>query len=101
MMDLAKKTGIEINVDLLAKNLSVPVVPIAARKQLGIDDLKQAIANANKVAMQGDSIDVKSIAPQLIESISREMNVDNAYYALQLAHQHETLKFLSTSSQTG
>jgi len=96
MMDLAKKTGIEINVDLLAKNLSVPVVPIAARKQLGIDDLKQAIANANKVAMQGDSIDVKSIAPQLIESISREMNVDNAYYALQLAHQHETLKFLST-----
>ncbi|HWZ34665.1 MAG TPA: FeoB small GTPase domain-containing protein, partial [Mucilaginibacter sp.] len=97
MMDLAKKTGIEINVDLLAKNLSVPVVPIAARKQLGIDDLKQAIANANKIAMQGDSIDVRSIAPQLIDSISREMNVDNPYYALQLAHQHETLTFLSAA----
>lgn len=96
MMDLARKTGIEINVDLLAKNLGVPVVPIAARKQQGIDDLKQAISNANKVAMQDDSIDVRSIAPQLIESISKEMNIDNPYYALQLAHQHETLKFLST-----
>lgn len=95
MMDQAKKTGIEINVDLLAKNLGVPVVPIAARKQIGIENLKQAIANANKVAMQADSIDVKSIAPQLIESISKELQIDNPYYALQLAHQHETLKFLS------
>ncbi|MFD2872829.1 ferrous iron transport protein B [Mucilaginibacter ximonensis] len=95
MMDLAKKTGIEINVDLLAKNLGVPVVPIAARKQIGIDDLKQVIANANKVAMQADSIEVRSIAPQLIESISKELQINNPYYALQLAHQHETLKFLS------
>ena len=95
MMDLAKKSGIAINIDLLAKNLGVPVVPISARRQQGIDDLKQAVANANKVAMQGESIDVRSLAPQLIQSISAEMNIDNPYFALQLAHQHETLKFLS------
>ena len=96
MMDLAKKQGIDINIDLLAKNLGVPVVPIAARRQEGIKELKHAVGNANKVAMQDDSIDIKSIAPQLIESISAELNIDNPYYALQLAHQHETLKFLST-----
>ncbi|WP_214073614.1 ferrous iron transport protein B [Mucilaginibacter sp. dw_454] len=96
MMDLAKKSGIDININLLAQNLGVPVVPIAARKQEGIDELKQAIAIANKVAMQVDSIDVRSIAPQLIESISNELNIGNPYFALQLAHQHETLKFLST-----
>lgn len=97
MMDLAKKSGITINIDLLAKNLGVPVVPIAARRQEGIDDLKQAVANANKIAMQGDSIDIRSLAPQLIDSISAEMQIDNPYFALQLAHQHETLKFLSAA----
>ncbi|MGF7078642.1 ferrous iron transport protein B [Mucilaginibacter sp. UYCu711] len=96
MMDLANKSGIVIDVDLFAKTLGVQVVPIAARKQEGIDELKTAITYANKIALQEDSIDVRSIAPQLIDSISRELNIDNPYFALQLAHQHETLKFLTT-----
>jgi ferrous iron transport protein B len=96
MMDLANKSGITIDIDLFAKTLGVQVVPIAARKQEGIDELKTAVTYANKIALQQDSIDVKSIAPQLIESISRELNIDNPYFALQLAHQHETLKFLTT-----
>ncbi|MES2807383.1 MAG: ferrous iron transport protein B [Bacteroidota bacterium] len=96
MMDLANKSGIVIDIDLFAKKLGVPVVPIAARKLEGIDELKTAITYANKVALQQDSIDVKAIAPQLIESISNELDIDNPYFALQLAHQHETLKFLST-----
>jgi ferrous iron transport protein B len=96
MMDLAKKSGITIDIDLFAKSLGVPVVPISARKVDGIDVLKTAMSYANKVALQEDSIDVRSIAPQLIESISKELNLDNPYFALQLAHQHETLKFLST-----
>jgi ferrous iron transport protein B len=96
MMDLANKSGIVIDVNLFAKTLGVQVVPIAARKQEGIDELKTAITYANKIALQEDSIDVRSIAPQLIESISRELNIDNPYFALQLAHQHETLKFLTT-----
>jgi ferrous iron transport protein B len=96
MMDLAKKSGIDIDIDLFAKTLGVIVVPIAARKQEGIEALKTAVSYANKVALQEESIDVKSIAPQLIESISKEFNIDNPYFALQLAHQHETLKFLST-----
>jgi len=96
MMDLAKKSGINIDVGLFSKNLGIPVVPISARKIEGIDQLKTAISYANKIALQEDSIDVKDIAPQLIESISKELNIDNPYFALQLAHQHETLKFLST-----
>ena len=36
-----------------------------------------------------------AIAPQLIAQISKEIAVDNPYYALQLAHQHETIKFLT------
>ena len=95
MMDLAKKADIDIDVDLFAKKLGVPVVPISARKVDGITPLKDAISFANKIALQEDSIDVASIAPQLVESIGRELNIDNPYLALQLAHQHETLTFLT------
>ncbi|HEY9002504.1 MAG TPA: ferrous iron transport protein B [Mucilaginibacter sp.] len=95
MMDLAKKSGITIDVNAFAQKLGVPVVPISARKIEGIDQLKSAINYANKVALQEDTIDVESLAPQLIAQIGKEIEVENPYYALQLAHQHETLKFLS------
>ncbi len=102
MMDLAKKSGINIDIDLFAKKLGVPVVPISARKTEGIDKLKAAINFANKIALQEESIDVETIAPQLIGQISKEFKLDNPYYALQLAHQHETIKFISpTESERG
>ncbi|MFD2144410.1 ferrous iron transport protein B [Mucilaginibacter antarcticus] len=95
MMDLANKAGIVIDIELFSTKIGVPVVPIAARKVEGINELKTAIAHANKIAMQQDSIDVAAIAPQLIEAITKEFNIDCPYYALQLAHQHETLTFLT------
>lgn len=95
MMDLAKKADININVDLFAKKLGVPVVPISARKVNGIDQLREAISYANRVALQENSIDINTIAPQLVNAISDEMHIDNPYLALQLAHQHENLKFLT------
>lgn len=97
MMDLAKKADIDIDVNLFAKKLGVPVVPISARKNEGIPQLKNAISYANKFALQEDSIDVTTIAPGLVASISRELNIDNPYLALQLAHQHEKLTFLTTA----
>lgn len=95
MMDMAKKADINIDVNAFAEKLGVPVVPISARKTEGIDQLKQAITFANKIALQQDSIDVETIAPQLINRIKQDINIDNTYFALQLAHQHETLTFLT------
>ncbi len=95
MMDLAKKADITIDVDAFAQKLGVPVVPISARKIEGIDKLKAAITFANKIALQEDTIDVEAIAPQLIAQITAEYQVENPYTALQLAHQHETINFLS------
>ena len=97
MMDLANKLGITINIDLFSKKLGVPVIPIAARKGEGITQLKTAIGFANKIALQEDSIDIEAIAPQLIAQISNELELSNPYYALQLAHQHETIKFISSA----
>jgi len=95
MMDMAKKADINIDVNAFAEKLGVPVVPISARKTEGIDQLKQTITFANKIALQQDSIDVETIAPQLINRIKQDINIDNTYFALQLAHQHETLTFLT------
>lgn len=97
MIDVSEKAGIVIDVDLFAKKLGVPVVPVSARKVKGIDKLKNAIAYANKIALQQDTIDVEVIAPQIIAQIKDDLKIDNPYFALQLAHQHETLSFLSTA----
>lgn len=96
MIDVSDKAGIDIDIDLFAKKLGVLVVPVSARKIKGIDQLKNAIAYANKVALQQDTIDVEAIAPQLIGQIKDDLKIDNPYLALQLAHQHETLSYLST-----
>jgi len=96
MIDVSDKAGIDIDIDLFAKKLGVLVVPISARKIKGIDQLKNAIAYTNKIALQQDTIDVEAIAPQIIAQIKETLKIDNPYLALQLAHQHETLSYLST-----
>lgn len=95
MMDQAKRSGIEIDVNLLSKKLGVPVVPISARNFQGIPDLKQAITFAGKIALQPDTIEIETLAPGLVQKISTEMNLAEPYVALQMAHQHEKLAFLS------
>ncbi|AMR30887.1 ferrous iron transporter B [Mucilaginibacter sp. PAMC 26640] len=100
MSDLAKKAGISIDINLLSQKLGVPIIPVSARRLEGIAELKEGISFANKFALQLESIDVKGIAPGLIAAISAELNIDNPYFALQLAHQHETLKFLTPAQSS-
>ena len=95
MMDLARQSGIEISVDELALKLGVQVIPISARRQEGIGRLREAISNTGSVPLQLPSIEVEAIAPQLIQKIQDELKVREPYIALQYAHQHENLSFLS------
>jgi len=46
MMDAAEEGGIEIDVETLADDLKVPVVPLVARKGTGTDALREAIFDA-------------------------------------------------------
>lgn len=95
MMDLASKSNMEIDINELAKRLNVQVVPLAARKSQGIESLKNAIQFQSEIPLQSTTIDVEAIAPDLIQSISKELNIAQPYVALQIAHQHEQLKYLS------
>ncbi len=95
MMDLADRVGIEISVDELALKLGVQVIPVSARKQEGIDRLREAISINSAAPLQLPSIEVESIALQLIKAIQDELKIDKPYAALQIAHQYEYLAFLS------
>jgi len=95
MMDLANQAGVEISVDQLALKLGVQIVAISARKVEGIDQLKTAISQSSSIPTQFSSIDVQSLAPELVHAIRRDLNIQYPYVALQLAHQHEQLSFLS------
>lgn len=97
MMDLASRSGLEISVNTLSRKLGVHVIPISARNQQGVNQLKEAISNAGRIPLQVESIEVEALAPGLVQKIQSEMLVDLPYVALQFAHQHEQLPFLSSS----
>uniref|UniRef100_UPI0025E0A59C FeoB small GTPase domain-containing protein n=1 Tax=Pedobacter sp. UBA5917 TaxID=1947061 RepID=UPI0025E0A59C len=99
MIDLSAKQGIEIDLDKLAEKLGIQVVSISARNNIGIDKLKQAIANTNKIATQFQDVDVNFLAPEAINAIKSKLNSDNDYYALQVLHQHEHLTFFTEKEQ--
>ncbi|TAH00536.1 MAG: ferrous iron transport protein B [Sphingobacteriales bacterium] len=99
MIDLAKKSQIDIQINDLAKLLNVTIVPIAARKNFGLTEIKNAILYSPKTALQFQTIDIESIAPDVIKQIGIKLSLDNPYVALQIAHQHKYLKYLNKSQQ--
>ncbi|TCD10874.1 ferrous iron transport protein B [Pedobacter frigidisoli] len=99
MIDLSEKQGINIDLDKLAQKLGIQVVSISARNNIGIDRLKLAIANTNKIATQFQDVDVNFLAPAAIDAIKSKLHTANDYYALQVLHQHEYLTFFSPKEQ--
>lgn len=77
MMDLVEKNGLKISIDKLSGRLQIPVLPINARKNEGIDDLKAAISDLtqNADALSGqvtfNSTKVNDIKTQASESVQR------------------------------
>lgn len=101
MMDLAKRGGVHIQVDKLAQKLGVRVVPISARNAEGIDELKQAIADASSLATQTDTIDFSEfLNPSALQELQAELGLKESYEALLLAHQYEQIGFLSAKQKT-
>ncbi|TAF46580.1 MAG: ferrous iron transport protein B [Sphingobacteriales bacterium] len=97
MIDLADKSSIKIDINVLAKRLNVPIVALAARKNIGITEIKKAILHRSTIALQNPTIAVESIAPELIAKIGLELKIKNPYIALHTVHQHHNLKHLNKS----
>jgi ferrous iron transport protein B len=95
MTDMAKKEGIDINVNKLSERLGIQVVPISARSNTGMDLLKKAIDNTTSIATQAEGADLHLMAPDAIEAAKGLLKTGNNYLALQLLHQHEPLNIFS------
>lgn len=92
MTDMATKEGIIIDVDKLSAKLGVQVVPISARSNKGLKELKQAIANVTSIATQEKGADMNVLAGAAIKEVKALVGTNNDYYALQLLHQHEHIE---------
>jgi ferrous iron transport protein B len=94
MTDMAKKEGIDININLLSERLGVQVLSISARTNVGIAQLKLAVANTN-MATQLKGADLHMLAPDAIDSSKRYLKTENDYVALQSLHQHQFLEVVT------
>jgi ferrous iron transport protein B len=82
MMDVARKQGINIDVDELSRQLGCPVIPIVATTGEGIDELKQALQNT---ANQADTVNTFTMPlsgdlEKAVAEVESTLNDDN--YAL-------------------
>ena len=95
MTDVAAERGIQIDLPALERELGVPVVPMNARKGVGVAALR--IVMAERLAAppalrfwqpEGDLL-------ALVRQIRYYFNLHNDYLALHYAHQFRGLRFLS------
>src|SRR6185436_3226344 len=78
MFDLALRNGLKINVPLLSEELGVPVVPVVARREIGIDALAQAlkkVAKETQASASGKRIDTSPMRQD--ELLNRYQRIDS------------------------
>ena len=77
MFDLALRNGLKINVPVLSEELGVPVVPVVARREIGIDALAQAlkrVAKETQASASGKRIDTSPVRQD--ELLNRYQRID-------------------------
>ena len=91
MMDLIENDGVKIYLKLLEEKLGVAVIPINARKKIGIGNLKQAILNVKERENKNSFVDIKNLCPNLIEDIQKLLNKASDYNTFQIACNYKTI----------
>lgn len=92
MLDLAKKKGIEIDLDGLERELGVPVVAVNPRKDKGIPPLKKAIEQTALNLYKAPAFDFianKELAPAAVEDVKRSFPAISDYTAIHYLINHE------------
>ncbi|MBA3647200.1 MAG: ferrous iron transport protein B [Chitinophagales bacterium] len=84
MMDVAKKNGLVIDVNELSTSLGVPIIPVNARENKGIQELKRALQLPIPAPRQ-NFIDIHSQCPEIIDGIKMITAASSDYMAFQIA----------------
>ncbi|MBJ6120160.1 ferrous iron transport protein B [Pontibacter sp. BT310] len=94
MVDVAEQEGVKIDIPALHKGLGVPVIPMNARKGIGVAALKILILqHLEPTPVQFYT--VPDALKPVTETIKARFGLDSDYLALHYAHQYKSLKFLS------
>ncbi len=103
MMDVADKSGLQIDVATLEKELGVPVVPTNARNGEGIAVLKMQFASFIEARGQQKPhsifTDKLEFASELTRNVREKFGLENDYTAVQYVQQATDVSFLDAQSR--
>ncbi len=99
MMDVAERHGVNIDLPGLERELGVPIIPMNARKGIGVAALKIVMAQ------RLDAPPVRFWEPDakllpLVRQIRTSFDLHNDYLALHYAQQYRQISFLTTEEKT-
>ncbi len=99
MMDVAERHGVNIDLPGLERELGVPIIPMNARKGIGVAALKIVMAQ------RLDAPPVRYWEPDakllpLVRQIRTSFDLHNDYLALHYAQQYRQISFLTTEEKT-
>ncbi|RSK30162.1 ferrous iron transport protein B [Hymenobacter metallilatus] len=94
MMDVAEQHGVKIDIAALQQELGVPIIPMNARKGVGIAALKIVMAQTLDAPTVQFYSPEESLLP-MIRQIRYYFNLHNDYLALHYAHQYRHINFLT------
>ena len=94
MVDVAEQEGVKIDVPALHRELGVPIIPMNARKGIGVAALKIIMSQQLK-APKTRFYDIPNELKPVVQSIRQRFSLKNDYQALHYAHQYKSLKFLT------
>jgi len=100
MTDVAAERGIQLDVVTLERELGVPVVPMNARKGVGLAALRIVMADRLAAAPPaGRFWQPEATLQPLLTEIRAHFNLPNDYLALHYAHQFRQLHFLGEADR--
>ena len=86
MMDIARKKGIDIDIEGLEREIGLPVVVVNPRKNKGLGELKKRIAQIHnsEFTPPHNFIDIPGLSETLIKTTQSVTGVESTYGALHL-----------------
>ncbi len=91
MIDQAKAKGVQIDIACMEEKLGLPIVPISARKNIGIDKLLHQISLGGKISTQSFTFDGQTEIEDLAV-LQNSLGVSTKYNALLHLHHGFTNK---------
>ena len=101
MSDAAAELGIKVNTDRLSERLGVPVIAVSGRTGDNMQRLLSEIEKLGRLhsALRKPYYPFSDLEKQLTEAVRLNLGVESPYRALQLAHHHTWLPFLTKTER--